>query len=696
MCGLDRKIVTSTLLTAILFASVLVPLNLVIAQNTNLGVSILQVDPSSLTGTVGQTVNVQGTIYTSNNTYQIIFGRTLVTSGKSEGFYVNTNFTVPEVASGSYTLTLRDLTINVNSTRQFTVTTGYSINPSSNNVQQGSNVVLTAQVTGAKPGTQYSAEIVVALPSSINTQYTKTVSLGTADQKGTASAQVTFPDASFQPGGSSTNYVGEYTVTFNSTLAEAKFNVGILGVSSVHRGESISVRAIGYHANEDVTITVTNVKTGTAFPTQSATASENGEVRTTWTVPNNAAIGEYTIKITGSTTNKQIQDSATFKVEGFNVKVQTLNIAGTPAPSILVKALDVESDTSIESQSGSDGIANFKLEKGPHVLTAFWNEVEVGQVEITVNGEGTFALTCQLTNLKINVNSESGVGLAFVDLEITYRYQTATGTKTGTTSGRTGASGSYTLTSTLSEASYTINASVYNQVFNLGNNTVASLERKATSEVTIICPSRTLNLNVVSYGSEPIPDARIELIELTNGLFYTGNTDSSGSITSEVTFGKYRARIYKDNILINESTLDAFNSGQKQIRCTLYDIQVIVSVVDFFGSPIPNVGITLNGPENEKLSAETKGDGKAIFDNVIGGDMQVVAALGVENAYQTLTLTVDQPMTIQMKIDKYVALGPMLIQTSSLLTVLIVLVAVLLFALVEVYRRKKTKPNTGA
>jgi hypothetical protein len=197
---------------------------------------------------------------------------------------------------------------------------------------------------------------------------------------------------------------------------------------------------------------------------------------------------------------------------------------------------------------------------------------------------------------------------------------------------------------------------------------------------------------VVGYNLEAIPDARIELVELTNGLFYAAATDSSGSATSQVTFGRYRARVYKDNILINETNVEAFSESQKQIRCTLYGIQVSVSVVDFFGQPIPNANVTLNGPEAEKLSAFTQGDGTATFSNVIGGDMQIVAfASGVENSYQALALTVDQPTSVQIKIDKYVALGPLLIQASSLLTIAIILIAIILFALVEIYRRRRVK-----
>ena len=118
----------------------------------------------------------------------------------------------------------------------------------------------------------------------------------------------------------------------------------------------------------------------------------------------------------------------------------------------------------------------------------------------------------------------------------------------------------------------------------------------------------------------------IELVELTNGLFYTATTDSSGSATSQVTFGMYRLRIYKDNILINETTIAVFSDKPTtNTSARLYGIQVSVSVVDFFGTPISNANVTLNGPSTERFSAKTQSDGTATFNNVIGGDMQIVA-----------------------------------------------------------------------
>jgi hypothetical protein len=73
--------------------------------------------------------------------------------------------------------------------------------------------------------------------------------------------------------------------------------------------------------------------------------------------------------------------------------------------------------------------------------------------------------------------------------------------------------------------------------------------------------------------------------------------------------------------------------------------------------------------------------------------MQIVAFVpGAQDVYQAKTVTINGPASVQMKIDRYVALGPLMIETSSLVAIIVILLAIILFVAVEVYRRKKPKP----
>ncbi len=291
------------------------------------------------------------------------------------------------------------------------------------------------------------------------------------------------------------------------------------------------------------------------------------------------------------------------------------------------------------------------------------------------------------------VQNQNGVTLPFVDLAITYSYQQANGgSQTGSSSGQTDPSGAFILNSTLTGISYTIDASLYGQVFNSGNDTFTNVPAQPLSQIIVTCPNEQLTINVVGYTQAPIPNVRIELVELTNGLFYSATTDNSGSVTTQVTFGMYRARFYENDILINQTNISVFGETQQEIQCTLYDIQVKIKIVDFFGNPISDANVTLNGPSTEHFSVITKGDGTAVFNNVIGGDMQIVAfPSGAQNNYQAMTLTINQPTSVQIKIDRYVALGSLLIPVSSLFAILVIIIAIIILVIVEIVRLKIVK-----
>ena len=682
------------------------PVGLVFGQNQNLGVSILQVTPigaapiagqTTTSGSVGDALNLQGTIYTSNGQYQVIFASQVVASGTAQGYYVNSNFSIPQVPSNTYALRLRDFSSNINSTEnQFQVQTNYTITAGTSKIQEGSSVVLNVAVTGGTVGVSYIADVSVVIPSPLSTEYSKTVSLGTANQQGTATAQVTYPDSSFQPTGSLTDYPGSYTAYFNKTnsLAKGDFSVSFLDSTTYHRGQTVTIRAVGYQANQAATLNVASVSSGTSLDSETITASANGVITKTWVVPSNAAIGDYKVTITPQGDAKAIQDAQTFSINGYSVQIKTMNLANEVVPQVTVQALDKATNNQYSNTSGSDGLLNLNLEAGTNSLTGLLNGVNIGSTDITVVGNGAFNFACQLTDLKIVVQNQNGITLPYVNLSITYQYQPANGGsfKTGNVSGQTDFSGVFKLNSTLTGISYNVDASLYNTVFNSRNRTFDNIPAQAVTNLVITCPTETLSINVVDNNQAAIPNTRIELVEQTTGIFYAATTDSSGSVTTQVSFGMYRARFFKDNILINQTSFEVFSATQKQIQCTLYGIQVSVKVVDFFGNPILNANVTLNGPATERFSTLTKGDGTAVFNNVIGGDMQVVAfAPGEQNAYQAMTVSVNQPTSVQVTIERYVALGSLLIPVSSLIAVIVILIAVILLAIVEVYLRQRVK-----
>lgn len=696
---MKKEAVVLTLLMLISISS-LTPFLSVSGQ---LGVNIYLVTPTG--GVAGQLVNLQGTIDTTNGTYEVYMGNKLVATSLSEGFYVNANFSVPEVSAAVYTITLRDVTKKVNATEDFNVEIGYSIAaivpPPPAQLQEGSEIILNVTLTGGKSVTNYYANVTVALPAPLSTEYSRLVTLSTASQTGTASLTIPFPSSEFQPLGSFTNLTGLYSVYFNKTalLASSQFFIGFTDASLYHRGEKVTIRAIGYGANQATEIKITNQETGTDFYTSSVSASSDGIVNAIWTVPNDALIGFYEVNISPQGNAKPIADSQNFTVPGYPVKIRTLNLAGAIVPDILVEAVDQATAKAYSATSEDNGIATLNLEKGIAVLTVYWNEVEVGGASLTVTEESAHDVICSLINLKIVVKDGSGFLVPFVSLNITYSYTTTKdgSSKTENVLGQTDISGTFILNSVLPGIDYKIIASLYRVVFNSGNSTYTDIPAVPTHEIVVLLPNRSLSMRILDYNLQGLPNARLALSEQTSGIFYANSTDLYGTASIEVGFGKYDLRIYKNDILLNATIIEVFNDTQSEIRCVLYNLEVSVLVVDYFGQPIPNVTVDFRGPDQVMRSNKTLSDGTTTFSNVIGGNVWLVAhPNGIEDYYEAVTLYVDSPTAVEIGFGKYVLLGSTLVEASLLLVLGIVLSIGVVLAILEFFRRRKANVSANS
>jgi hypothetical protein len=693
---LKRKAASITLLILLSVSFLFMQLWMVLGQ---LGVNIYLVNPEE-EGIVGQNINLQGTISTTNGAFEIWFDKKLLVNQSAEGYYVNVNFTIPQLSAGDYVITLRDVSKNVNATHDFSIRMAYYIAalvPSTPaQLQEGSEVVLNVRITGAQSDSSYFANVTVGLPKPLNASYSRTVELVTSIQEASATAQITYPSPSFLPEGSLTNYTGLYKVYFNETqmLAENEFSVGFTHLSEYHRSQIVEIRAIGYQPNENATMRIKYAETGANVDSETVTASNEGIIASSWAVPLDALIGDYNITLTPDNTIKSIPDSQLFTVPGYDVTIRTLNLAGDALPQIMVEALDQATNTVYNGTSGSDGKAQLSLETGNHIISAFWNGVNVGQINMAIIGDTSFNFICELTNLKITVKNEDGNLIPFVNLHVTYQYITTKDglAKTGSASGQTNLSGMFILNSILPGISCTINASLYGIVFNEGNNTVTSIPLQQISEVIVFCPSRTLTLRILDSNIAPISNARIELFEVTSGLFNGAITDTEGTVALEITFGKYKLRVYKDDILLNEIVINVFSDSQSEILCSLCNIQVSVRVVDYFNQPISNIYVLLHGPGIGTLSAPTQSDGTTTFSNVIGGNIQIIAYPdGLENSYEAVNLRIEESKTVNIRLTKYILIGPFLIESSVLATCTVILLVIIVFVSIEVYRRKRAR-----
>jgi hypothetical protein len=691
--GLKKKIAIialTTMLTLTIFSQMIFP------PVNAVDVKITSITPSTKRGKVGETVRIIGTINKTDGWYQIWFNNTLVVNGTASGNNVNASFTVPALPSGNYTLTLKDVTANINATSWFIIETAYFLKVSEpeypKQLQQGAKVNISISITGGKANTVYVANITVKTPA--NETYSRNIPLSNTTDTGIGNATIIYPfDGNPKP---HTNYTGTYTVSFNRTLASDTFFIGLTDLAEYHRNDTMKIWAVGYSSYDNVTITIKS-KDDKKIDEFLWNVTD-GIVNANWTLPLNMLVGNYSIVITPKV--KPVNDTQTFAVPGFKTEIVPRNLAGEPVPNVLVRIYDESANKTYNVTSNVNGVATTQLERGNYNATAYFKKVKVGEA-LTFNIENeskTLNFTCQLTSLNITVVSAQNpaIKIPFVSISLYYNFTTdLDGGKAvnETVSFLTDITGTAKQHSFLTTASYKINASRYEQIFS--QTELKNLEPCAWNNITIVCPERVLHVNVIDWEDRPIENAKVELQELMGGLHYINFTDNAGNATFNCIFGKYRLRVYFDEALLEEATVELFGNKTMTIRCATYNLPIFVKVIDYFGQPIPNVRVVLERNGVQIGSSYTGADGFASFTE-IGGTLTIKVYLtNSEIPEATIHCDIvekrDYSNPIVVKIGKYVVLAGLLVDTAQFAMIILILATVVLIAIIEVVRRKRLK-----
>jgi hypothetical protein len=689
---LFKKIKSLTFLLLILTSALL---SISFLHQVRAETKIISITPSS--GYVGTNVQLSANITTVNGPYIVQFDGETVTSGNATENKVDVSFPVPPASEGGHNVTIVDVEKVENDTATFTVLTSYSfksvVPESPVQLQQGANVTISINMTGAKSNYAYP-NVTVQTPSG-DLKYEALRKNITTNVTGDFYDNLTYPN-DFSSG-ANTNFTGEYTVIFDEAVV-SQFFIELTNSSEYHRGDIVNIKAVDYYPpNENITVTI---KLGDTLIDSINWTAIDGVVNVDWPVPLNATIGNYNLNITPVPNSKQnASDTQIFAVPGFRTEIFTLNLANKTVSDIFVKAYDNSAKTYYNTTSSENGTAISMLEIGDYSYEAFFKDVRVGEINFTVAKEEQINITCQLVTMNINVVDGQNISIPQVSISLNYNYTTnlnAKENKTGADFGETNITGILQLHSLLPNITYTINASHYGEVFNQGNNTLSDLSATAYVNVTIFCPTHTLQVNAVDAHNQPIANVNVKVQELMGGLHYSNNTNLDGNAVLSCTFGKYFVKVYAGEIVLNETALDLFQNQSISIQCRLYGLTVSVKVVDYFGQPISNANVTwqLDGLQN---SALTKSDGLVTFSNIIGGDLQVTVYLpGQSQPFEVTTPSIDSSRTIEIKLDKYVVLAGFLVETSNLTTAIIIAATVLLVLLIEVYRRKRLKPQKSS
>ena len=698
--GLKKKtaiIVLTTLLTVTFFS------HLISIRVDAVDVEIISISPTS--GKVGDTVSVTGTINTTGGRYEIWFEKdpwhVRVANGTASENNVNASFTVPALPGGNYTLILKDVYANINATSWFIIETAYILKVSKpehpKQLQQGARVNISISITGGKTEPPYIANITVKTPAA-DEAYSMCVSLTNTTNTGIWNATIAYPFTDVS--NAHTNYTGIYTVSFNGTLApEDTFFIGLTDLVEYHRDDNMKIWAVGYSSYPNVNITIKSVD-GEEIKKFTWNVTD-GVIDANWTIPSNMLVGNYTVSITPVPTSKKVNDTQTFAVPGFKTEIVPRNLAGEPVPNVLLRIFDESADKTYNVTSNMNGIATTQLERGNYTATAYFKKVKVGEaLTFKIENESkTINFTCQqLTSLNITVVSAQNpaIKIPFVSISLYYNFTTdLDGGKAvnETVSFLTDITGTAKQHSFLTTASYKINASRYEQIFS--QTELKNLELCAWNNITIVCPERVLHVNVIDWEDRPIENAKVELQELMGGLHYINFTDNAGNATFNCIFGKYRLRVYFDEALLEEATVELFDNKTMAIRCATYNLPIFVKVIDYFGQPIPNVRVVLERNGVQIGSSYTGADGFASFTE-IGGTLTIKVYLtNSEIPEATIHCDIvekrDYSNPIVVKIGKYVVLAGLLVDTAQFAMIILILATIVLVAIIEIVRRKRVK-----
>jgi hypothetical protein len=87
-------------------------------------------------------------------------------------------------------------------------------------------------------------------------------------------------------------------------------------------------------------------------------------------------------------------------------------------------------------------------------------------------------------------------------------------------------------------------------------------------------------------------------------------------------------------------------------------------------------------------------DGIVPFSSIVGGKLELAVRFGGQSEpFVATTAFVDKTTTVEIRIDQYVMLAGMLVETGQLVTVIMVVLVVVFVLCLEVYRRRRHRPR---
>jgi hypothetical protein len=213
------------------------------------------------------------------------------------------------------------------------------------------------------------------------------------------------------------------------------------------------------------------------------------------------------------------------------------------------------------------------------------------------------------------------------------------------------------------------------------------------TSLNLTLPNHTLSIKAKSSKGFDAVGVDLKAYEWTSGATIPVEstiTNSSGNAFFSLPFGRYTLRAFKGGDFLSETIVDLVESAAFSFDLVTLDLDVVVSVFDYFGQPLPNAEVKIEREFSQDfvlISTQfTGGAGSAQFAGIVGGDSRVSVYLGGKLvAAQTQFLGADSN-EVTFKVAEFVAvLG---YPVSSGAFALLVLVLVMIVAVLVAARRR--------
>ena len=639
-------------------------------------------------GKVGDEITVSGTIDTENGSYRIFFDGKAIFNGTAEGKNVTAIITVPDYPAGPHQIKLLDLNASTESSPvTFTIVPSYllKIYPESRRIMEGQNLNISIRIVGGEKQTTYNLNLTVKTPTNKTYYHLRSAS---TDEQGHLSLNITYPDEF--SANANTNYTGVYIVKLNET--EIDFTVGITDKTDYHRNDIMKIQAAGYIPGENATITIT-------FPNETkinlpiAQALENGTVKSVWTVPKSAPMGNYTIEIIGNQTGKtEKPDIQIFTIPGRSFNITALNLNMEPVPDVMFRIYE-KGIQLYNITTGTEGKALAKLEVGNYTFEAIYKDKLINITLREFRGEKTLDFSLPLVALNLTVlDGRTFAVVPFTEIEISLNYTSVNGeNRTLTLTNRTDILGSAYFRNVFVNESYLVKARKYGTIFNMTYLNIPEKPETGVYDFSIYTPKKTLIVTVLNSNGEPASNINVKVYEWTSGTvspLQSNVTNDEGKATLPLSFGWYKLRVFKENILVNETKIELTSENQTvlaTIHCKLLDLNLTVKVLDYFGFPIPQVKVVL---DMNGVSYEKTGNGEISFKKIIGGNCKIFVFLPSDytSPYIVKTFYLCKSETVTLRDENHINFFGALVETRMFATITIVVLISMAFAAILIYR----------